>query len=142
MWYNLFKSLINTSKRMSAFLLGVVSVTLGDVSHLLNNPGHYRFQTSIPAGQQVFRSGPQYAILRLNNDIFPDGSYRYGYETANGISAQESGQQRGVGDSAGTVAQGSFQYTSPEGVPVQIQYVADENGFQPVGNVLPTSPDT
>ncbi|KAJ8954435.1 hypothetical protein NQ318_011111 [Aromia moschata] len=64
----------------------------------------------------------------------------FSYDTENGISAQESGQQRGVGESAGTVAQGSFQYTSPEGVPVQIQYIADENGFQPVGNVLPTPP--
>lgn len=43
-------------------------------------------------------------------------------------------------DQAGTAAQGSFQYTSPEGVPVQIQYVADENGFQPVGSVIPTPP--
>ncbi|KAJ8947818.1 hypothetical protein NQ314_008541 [Rhamnusium bicolor] len=64
------------------------------------------------------------------------------YDTQNGISAQESGNQRLVGNSYGTAAQGSYQYTSPEGVPVQIQYIADENGFQPVGNVLPTPPPT
>ncbi|KAJ8947813.1 hypothetical protein NQ314_008536 [Rhamnusium bicolor] len=62
------------------------------------------------------------------------------YDTENGISAQESGQQKAIGPDAGTAAQGSYQYTSPEGVPVQIQYIADENGFQPVGNVLPTPP--
>lgn len=29
------------------------------------------------------------------------------------------------------VSQGSFSWTSPEGVPVAITYVADENGYQP-----------
>lgn len=38
------------------------------------------------------------------------------------------------------VAQGSFSYTSPEGIPIQITYLADENGFQPQGDHLPTPP--
>lgn len=36
--------------------------------------------------------------------------------------------------------QGSFAYTAPDGTPVQISYIANENGFQPVGNILPTPP--
>lgn len=36
--------------------------------------------------------------------------------------------------------QGSYHYTSPEGIPVSIVYVADENGFQPQGDVLPQAP--
>ncbi|XP_018580264.1 larval cuticle protein LCP-22-like [Anoplophora glabripennis] len=82
------------------------------------------------------------AILRSENDIYPDGSYKYAYDTENGISAQENGQPSNSGPDAGTAAQGSFQYTSPEGILVQIQYIADENGFQPVGNVLPGSQST
>lgn len=60
------------------------------------------------------------------------------YDTENGISAQESGALRQVDKDAAVVAQGSFQYTAPEGLGVQISYVADENGYQPSGNVLPT----
>ncbi|KAJ8954443.1 hypothetical protein NQ318_011119 [Aromia moschata] len=81
-----------------------------------------------------------YNILRLDNDIYPDNSYRYAYDTENGISAEETGQQTIAGNSEATLAQGSYRYTSPEGVPVQVQYVANENGYQPASNVLPTSP--
>lgn len=62
------------------------------------------------------------------------------YDTENGISAQESGHLIAVGPESGIAATGTYQYTSPEGVPVQVSYTADENGFQPAGNVLPTPP--
>lgn len=38
------------------------------------------------------------------------------------------------------VAQGSFSYTSPEGQPIRLIYTADENGFVPQGDHLPTPP--
>ncbi|XP_018580253.1 endocuticle structural glycoprotein SgAbd-8-like [Anoplophora glabripennis] len=87
--------------------------------------------------------GKVIAILRLDSDIAPDGSsYQYAYDTENGISAQESGSLVAAGPEPALAARGSYQYTSPEGVPVQISYIADENGFQPSGNVLPTPPPT
>ncbi|XP_017785742.1 PREDICTED: larval cuticle protein LCP-17-like [Nicrophorus vespilloides] len=62
------------------------------------------------------------------------------YETSNGIFAQEQGEIHQVSqDQVVKTAQGSFQYTSPEGQPISISYVADENGFQPQGD-LPTPP--
>ncbi|KAJ8947816.1 hypothetical protein NQ314_008539 [Rhamnusium bicolor] len=61
------------------------------------------------------------------------------FETENGISVQQQGAPVLTEDS-GTIASGSFQFSSPEGVPVAISYVADENGFQPSGDVLPTPP--
>ncbi|KAJ8920806.1 hypothetical protein NQ315_004947 [Exocentrus adspersus] len=76
------------------------------------------------------------AILRLDSDSYPDGSYNYNYETQNGIAAQEQGQPKPVGNDAPVVVQGTYQYTSPDGTPVQVNYVADENGFRPVGNVI------
>ncbi|KAI4465712.1 cuticle protein [Holotrichia oblita] len=93
----------------------------------------YRPQAAIRSG------GPEQtaAILRQSNELSPDGAYQWSYETENGISAQEQG--RG-GEPTGTQAQGNFQYTSPEGIPVAVQYVADENGFQPQGDLLPTPP--
>ncbi|KAJ8920789.1 hypothetical protein NQ315_004930 [Exocentrus adspersus] len=85
--------------------------------------------------------GRIYAILRSNSDIAPDGSsYQYGYETENGISVQESGNLIAAGPEGGIAASGSYQFTSPEGLPVQITYVADQNGYRAQGNVLPTPP--
>lgn len=65
-----------------------------------------------------------------------DGTYRYAYETGNGIAAQEQGDARGEG----TRAQGGFTYTSPEGEVVHIQYNAGEEGFQATGSHIPLAP--
>lgn len=64
------------------------------------------------------------------------------FETANGITAEESGFLKNAGnpDTEAQVAQGSSSYTSPEGQQISLTYVADENGFQPQGAHLPTSP--
>lgn len=74
-------------------------------------------------------------ILRLENNN--DGeTYKYAYETGNGISAQEEGDARGDG----TKALGGFSYTAPDGQQITIQYTADENGFLPQGSHLPVAP--
>lgn len=36
--------------------------------------------------------------------------------------------------------EGSFSYSSPEGDTISLTYIADENGFQPQGDHLPTPP--
>ncbi|XP_065082118.1 cuticle protein CP14.6-like [Ochlerotatus camptorhynchus] len=69
-------------------------------------------------------------VLTQDSVVNPDGSYQYRYETSNGIAAQESG----VG---GQTATGSYSYTGPDGVLYTVNYVADENGFQPQGAHLP-----
>lgn len=63
----------------------------------------------------------------------PDGSYTFEYGTSNGIDVSETG----VGSSYAT---GSYSYTSPEGETIQLKYTADENGYQPQGDHLPTPP--
>lgn len=54
---------------------------------------------------------------------------------------EESGyvKNRGSQNEAETV-QGSFSYTSPEGQPISLRYIADENGFRAEGAHLPTPP--
>ncbi|XP_035786044.1 endocuticle structural glycoprotein SgAbd-2-like [Anopheles albimanus] len=71
-----------------------------------------------------------------------DGSYKFGYESANGIAAQEQGfvKNGGSKDHEVQVAHGSFSYTDPHGHPVSVSYVADENGFQAKGSHIPTPP--
>lgn len=71
-------------------------------------------------------------------------SFRYSYETANGIKAQEVGTLKKAAnpeDGNVVVAQGSYTYKSPEGIQITLQYAADDvSGFVPQGDHLPTSP--
>ena len=56
---------------------------------------------------------------------------------------EESGVQKQVGatpEESGTASRGSYSYTSPEGIVITVNWVADENGFQPTGDHLPTPP--
>jgi len=80
-------------------------------------------------------------ILRSENENNGDGTYRYLYETSDGTTAQESGYLKPNGaEDPIQVAQGSYQYYSPEGELFKVSYIADENGFQPEGSHLPTPP--
>lgn len=73
-------------------------------------------------------------ILRYENVITPEG-FSYSYDTSNGIHADESGT---AGN--GVKAKGSYSYTGDDGKVYTIKYTADENGFRPVGDHLPTPP--
>jgi hypothetical protein len=72
-------------------------------------------------------------VLEQNQAVNTDGSYSYVWRTSNGISVQESG----IG---GVSAQGSYDFISSDGVPVSLQYEADENGYRPSSNLLPQPP--
>jgi hypothetical protein len=68
-------------------------------------------------------------------------SYVFSYETENGIVAQEQGSIKNLGQQdEAAVVQGAFSYTSPEGYPIKLNYIADENGFRAEGAHLPTPP--
>ncbi|CAH1368999.1 hypothetical protein MTP99_010485 [Tenebrio molitor] len=81
-------------------------------------------------------------ILKQEQEVNFDGSYHTSFETGNGIAAQEQGQLKNSGhpDGEAEEVQGSFQYTSPDGTPILLQYIANENGFQPQGAHLPVAP--
>lgn len=61
----------------------------------------------------------------------PNGFYKFSYASPDGTRREESGS--GLG---GAIMQGSYAYIAPDGTPVQVSYVADENGFRPIGNVI------
>ncbi|XP_066139267.1 flexible cuticle protein 12-like [Euwallacea fornicatus] len=80
-------------------------------------------------------------VLRYDSDNIGIDKYSYGFETSNGISQQEEGELTNPGSENESIAvRGSFQYTGPDGVVYQVNYVADDNGFQPQGAHLPVSP--
>ncbi|XP_076295120.1 cuticular protein 21 [Lasioglossum baleicum] len=71
----------------------------------------------------------------------PDGSYVFSYETGNGIKAEEHGELKKLNETNSVIAvQGSYSYSLSDGSPIALSYVADENGFQPKGEHLPTPP--
>ncbi|KAJ3633547.1 hypothetical protein MTP99_010486 [Tenebrio molitor] len=84
----------------------------------------------------------QIPIIRQDQEVNFDGSYRSAYETGNGIAAEERGVLKNAGnpDAEAEEVQGSFQYTAPDGSPISLQYVANEGGFQPQGAHLPVAP--
>ncbi|CAH0558106.1 unnamed protein product [Brassicogethes aeneus] len=84
--------------------------------------------------------GQEIKILKQESDISPDGSYQWSYETENKIQAQETGQLKPGSPEPILEAQGSFSYVADDGTPISVQYVANELGFQPQGEHLPTPP--
>ncbi|KAJ8956813.1 hypothetical protein NQ318_014227 [Aromia moschata] len=82
------------------------------------------------------------AIVKYDNEgVNADGSYQWSLETANGIVAQEQGQLKQVGNEPDVLeVQGSYKYTADDGTPIEVSYLANENGFQPQGAHLPTAP--
>ncbi|KAM7343196.1 larval cuticle protein 4-like [Cochliomyia hominivorax] len=68
--------------------------------------------------------------LSAGSDVRPDG-FQHHLQTSNGISARASGDVHGN-------INGDFQWISPEGEHIALSYVADENGYQPNSDVLPT----
>jgi Insect cuticle protein. len=66
----------------------------------------------------------------------------FSYLSGDGTTFNEQGALKPNADGTDNVLvkQGSFSYTSPEGNPVQLTYVADEFGFRPEGTHLPVAP--
>lgn len=81
-------------------------------------------------------------ITSYKNDISYDGTFAYSYTTGDGQQQQAQGylKNKGVKNLEAQVVQGSYSYTSPEGKPVSVSYIADENGFRAQGSSLPTPP--
>ncbi|XP_014260617.1 endocuticle structural glycoprotein ABD-4-like [Cimex lectularius] len=83
-------------------------------------------------------------ILKYENPgVNHDGSYKWAYETGNEIVAEETGYVKNFGQGEPNEIQtavGSYSYTAPDGTRITLTYTADENGFVPQGDHLPTPP--
>ncbi|CAH0627172.1 unnamed protein product [Chrysodeixis includens] len=73
----------------------------------------------------------QARILSYDSTIDPDGSYRFSYETSNGITRTETGNLVNAGQENEHIAvSGSYTYTDTDGEQVAVFYSADENGYK------------
>ncbi|KAG7168936.1 Larval cuticle protein LCP-17-like 1 [Homarus americanus] len=110
--------------------IGVVVVAASLV--LLTDPA--TADPSSPYRPSPYRA-PVIPILKDDRTQDRFGGYSFSYNTGNGIYRNEEGKQ-----SYGQNSEGGWSYTSPEGVPVRITFVANQGGYQPVGDVIPVPP--
>ncbi|XP_071516003.1 cuticle protein AMP1A-like [Panulirus ornatus] len=66
-----------------------------------------------------------------------DGRYSLDVETGNSIFISQSGSP---GPEGSVNTAGEYSYIAPDGTPVVVTFVADENGYQPQSDVLPVAP--
>ncbi|KAH9627587.1 hypothetical protein HF086_010739 [Spodoptera exigua] len=71
-------------------------------------------------------------ILKYENDNLGLGNYEYRYELSDGTGAEQKAELRNEGREDESIAvKGSFTWVGPDGVFYRINYVADDNGYQP-----------
>lgn len=73
-------------------------------------------------------------ITSYQNDLNYDGSYQFSYQSGDGSQQQARGFVKNLGQKnlEAQVVQGSYSYTSPDGTPITVTYIADENGKRSV----------
>ncbi|KNC33943.1 Larval cuticle protein 8 [Lucilia cuprina] len=70
-------------------------------------------------------------VLKSESEVGPE-SFQYAYATSDGVEAEAQGQLKNVGtDEEAIVVKGSFSFVADDGQTYTVNYVADENGFQP-----------
>ncbi|XP_005181971.2 larval cuticle protein 65Ag1-like [Musca domestica] len=80
-------------------------------------------------------------ILKSESDVGPE-SFQYAYATSDGQEAEAQGQLKNVGSEDEAISvKGSFSFVADDGQTYTVNYVADENGFQPQGAHLPVAPE-
>lgn len=79
-------------------------------------------------------------ILKQSQDIQPDGSFQWDFESADGTRQDQQGAPKPVTNGTAEVLQGSASWVDPQGGNHALSYVADENGYQPQGSDVPAVP--
>ncbi|XP_063229459.1 endocuticle structural glycoprotein SgAbd-3-like [Bacillus rossius redtenbacheri] len=93
-----------------------------------------------PAGPDGSTTTPV-PIISQSNVVNGDGSFQNSYESGDGTKVEASGELKTVGPDGevGEAVKGSYSF-SIDGVLYSLTYTADENGFQPQADFIPTTP--
>ncbi|KAG8222316.1 hypothetical protein J437_LFUL001858 [Ladona fulva] len=77
-------------------------------------------------------------ITSYSSDNIGLDGYNFQYALSDGTSRQETGELKNAGtENEALVVRGSFTYRGEDGKEYTINFVADENGYQPQGEHLP-----
>ncbi|CAD7083178.1 unnamed protein product [Hermetia illucens] len=77
-------------------------------------------------------------IVRYDSDNIGIDGYNFAFETSDGTSRQEQAQLKNIGaENPALAVRGSVKWIGADGQQYALNYVADENGFQPEGAHLP-----
>ncbi|XP_055546301.1 flexible cuticle protein 12-like [Wyeomyia smithii] len=77
-------------------------------------------------------------IVKYENDNLGLQGYRFQFDTSNRLQRQEEAQLKSFGDDiSALVVRGSYSYTGDDGQVYTVNYIADENGFQPEAAHIP-----
>ncbi|XP_077302991.1 endocuticle structural glycoprotein SgAbd-3-like [Arctopsyche grandis] len=69
------------------------------------------------------------------------GKFQYSYESGDGTKVMQKGELKSIdAEHAGEAVQGEYSYQGIDGQTYSLSYTADENGYQPKGDHLPTPP--
>ncbi|KAH8406830.1 hypothetical protein KR222_005514 [Zaprionus bogoriensis] len=80
-------------------------------------------------------------ILRSESDVGPEG-FQFAYATNDGTEHEAQGETKNLGtEQEAQSVKGSYKYIGDDGLTYQVNYIADENGFQPQGAHLPVAPE-
>ncbi|XP_017797389.1 PREDICTED: flexible cuticle protein 12-like [Habropoda laboriosa] len=87
----------------------------------------------------VLEHVPAVLVKEVPSDNIGLGGYNYGYELSDGQAKHETAELvEGGAEGAFLRVRGSFSFVDPlTNVPYTVNYVADENGFQPQGEHIP-----
>lgn len=78
-------------------------------------------------------------ITVLSRTFTNDGNnYQFGFEQSDGQKREETGEVRLIGEENHVVMKGSYSFIAADGITYTVNYIADENGFQPVGDHIPS----
>ncbi|KAH8364466.1 hypothetical protein KR084_007227 [Drosophila pseudotakahashii] len=79
-------------------------------------------------------------IEKLESDVGPE-NFQYEWKTSDGQAAEAQGHLNNVGsDHESLAVKGSYSFVGDDGQTYVVNYIADENGFQPQGAHLPVAP--
>lgn len=86
-------------------------------------------------------SGQVIGVKEDTRELNEDGSYFYKVLSENDIEFSETGRLENSGSDVETMrVKGYYEFVADDGVKYRVDYIADENGFQPTGDHLPTPP--
>lgn len=79
-------------------------------------------------------AAPQKDVTVLSRTFENDGNvYKFGFEQSDGTKRDETGEIKLIEKESGIVMRGSFSFVADDGQTYTVNYIADENGFQPSG---------